>query len=847
MADEDADLALAIALSMAAEEGAGLYGEDADLLLARRLAAEDGWGEDAAVHTEESDLALARRLAAEEDSLAARPRLARRRPGPRPALTEDDSEVIAGLNVDDLPATTTLRSGRVVEPTPAAAPRPRSDGYGGGGSLLWGSAGGSGGAVMVMSEAARRKKMEELVERTEDLAKIVAEDCSVPAPTAPALETPLALMPHQVEGVRWLQALRSRGLTGAILADEMGLGKTAQALSYLGSLVDVGRPHLLVVPLSVLPQWLVELERWAPTLTVEVLQGEPEARRLCAQRIRSSPARCDLVLTTFEIVLREQGPLSRVDWSHIVIDEAHRLKNPASRLAVALRALECEARLLLTGTPLQNNLEELFSLCSFVCPTLFDGCSSFTEWFGKDRERDRALKIDLTDDEQAQATRRLHKVLAPFMLRRVKAVVLRDLLPPKEELVVWCPQSPAQARMGALIEGRVASRDVSLSNVSMQLRHNANHPLLLRGVEPLLEQQQQQQGEWPPAGVLAALSGKLAVLDAVMQHLARFGHRAVIFSQFVRTLDLLDEFLASRGHEVERFDGAMASEDRQAAVARFMSPGAKSSFLVSTRAGGLGLNLTAADTVILFDSDWNPQADCQARDRCHRIGARTVVKTLRLATVGSIETVILERAGAKLGSEEAILGLGQFDDKTREGLEARERGDAVARFLESRRRSDESGRQGSLAAVEATPLEEVWAFLRRPTDTEDATVFSPSPAFSAQDASTAAEIAALSEASGQRAAQERSRSLLVEQGSARKRTAVDRGDDLATEERVLEALSGDDEESQGRAERPSKKRKRTRGKTTAVNDQEARELDILEGLDDDEDMFMLLDLQQVLM
>jgi SWI/SNF-related matrix-associated actin-dependent regulator of chromatin subfamily A member 5 len=361
----------------------------------------------------------------------------------------------------------------------------------------------------------------------------------------------------------------------------------------------------------------------------------------------------DVCITSYEVAIREKNFLRRIDWHFIVVDEAHRLKNEDSVLSQTLRLLPSQHRLLLTGTPLQNNLHELWALLNFLLPTLFDSAAEFDELFTVNAATGAASEIE------SDVLAKLHKILRPFLLRRLKTDVATDL-PPKKETLLYVGMSEMQRT----VYKQVLSKDFDalngackergrLLNIVMQLRKCANHPYLFEGVE---------DRSLPAYGDhLVFNSGKLALLDKLLPRLAAQGSRVLLFSQMTRQLDILEDYCIYRNYKHCRIDGSTEGEARDQAVDAFNAPDSDVfMFLLSTRAGGLGLNLATADTVIIYDSDWNPQMDLQAQDRAHRIGQKRPVNVFRLIVENSIEEKIIERANMKLQLDALVIQQGRL-------------------------------------------------------------------------------------------------------------------------------------------------------------------------------------------
>ncbi|KAF2432908.1 chromatin-remodeling complex ATPase-like protein [Tothia fuscella] len=455
---------------------------------------------------------------------------------------------------------------------------------------------------------------------------------------------------YQVQGLNWLVSLHENGISG-ILADEMGLGKTLQTISFIGYLrflMGTNGPHLVCVPKSTLDNWHREFSRWIPEIDILVLQGVKEERQTLINE-RLIPQKFDVCITSYEMILREKSHLKKFAWEYIIIDEAHRIKNEDSSLAQIVRTFNSRGRLLITGTPLQNNLHELWALLNFLLPDVFGDAEAFDQWFqGRGGDEDETVK-------------QLHKVLRPFLLRRVKGDVEKSLLP-KKEINLYIGMSDMQVKWYRKIlekdidavNGAGGSKEskTRLLNIVMQLRKCCNHPYLFEGAEP-----------GPPYTTdehLVDNAAKMIMLDKLLKRFQAKGSRVLIFSQMSRVLDILEDYSVMRGYQYSRIDGSTAHEDRIAGIDEYNKPGSeKFLFLLTTRAGGLGINLTSADVVILFDSDWNPQADLQAMDRAHRIGQTKQVYVYRFVTENAIEEKVLERAAQKLRLDQLVIQQGR--------------------------------------------------------------------------------------------------------------------------------------------------------------------------------------------
>ena len=468
------------------------------------------------------------------------------------------------------------------------------------------------------------------------------------------------MRPYQIEGLNFLIGLFERSLNG-ILADEMGLGKTLQTISMLAFLKQfkkISGPHIVIVPKSTLGNWMNEFGKWFPDANVLRFHGNAEERRkLCATRLKSLDF--DVVCTTYEMVMKERANFTKISWRYLIIDEAHRIKNENSLLSQSVRLFKTQARLLITGTPLQNNLHELWALLNFLLPDVFSRSEDFDEWFAS-VETVGVEKDD--EDRKKELVHQLHAVLRPFLIRRLKTEVEKSL-PPKKETVLYLKMSEMQLELYknilkkdvAAISGKGGDR-VQLLNILMQLRKCVNHPYLFAGVEDRTLD--------PFGDHVIKNCGKLAFLDRLLRRLQENGHRVLIFSQMTRVLDILEDFCTMRHYDFCRIDGSTEGELRDTQIADYNKEGSsKFIFLLSTRAGGLGINLATADTVILYDSDWNAQVDLQAMDRAHRIGQLKPVNVYRLITEDSVEEQMLRVAMAKLRLDTVVIQQGRLTEQ----------------------------------------------------------------------------------------------------------------------------------------------------------------------------------------
>ncbi|GAA5904405.1 DEAD/DEAH box helicase [Sporobolomyces salmoneus] len=573
---------------------------------------------------------------------------------------------------------------------------------------------------------------------------------------------------YQIDGMNWIIERYIFALFGAILADEMGTGKTLQTISFIAFLhenihhpdrPETDKPTLIILPKAVLRNWDAEFKRFAPSIPLLTYYGTPPERaeirkdRLGLTGLKRAKRtkrkeRYPVILTTYNIAIKDVAFLEQLDYDLIVCDEAHKAKNLKGKTLTTLKRYRADFRLLLTGTPLQNNLEELYALLTFILPSIFNDAETFNSMFNFSQITNSDGSKLSESDEVTLLIAQLQNILKPFMLRRCKKDVVKDL-PLKKEYVLTAPLTPRQKELtdvavkgelraflagesseeatqqesqetdkeednedvesvdfakttkrptrrvaakksyvdkiqdaadddqfeADLIEKTVAAeqekekaelerlasksglganhQQAKFTSVMTNLRQIANHPLSKlddrkAGVEPNFED-------------VVNLSGKMMLLDRLLPELFKRGHKVLIFSQFVTMLDLLDEYIIDvKGWNRYRIDGRQGNSANQDEIEEFnttpLSEESTNIFLLSTRAGGVGINLVGADTVILFDSDWNPQNDLQAMDRAHRIGQTKPVLVFRFASANTVEQTILANATRKRKLERVVLG-----------------------------------------------------------------------------------------------------------------------------------------------------------------------------------------------
>lgn len=478
--------------------------------------------------------------------------------------------------------------------------------------------------------------------RVQDLLRVVGERAEVASPvkallgklddvgTIPTIAKPkmlkATLRPYQRDGFHWLAFIHGLA-SGGILADDMGLGKTLQTIALM---LWTRQQHdrklnLVIAPTSVVPNWAREIEKFAPSLKAVIWQGGSRSDR------RAELDDADVMVTSYALIRRDEELLAELDFRYVILDEAQHIKNPLSHTARACKRLKSERRLALTGTPIENRLSEIWSIFDFVSPGLLGSLKAFEEKI--------ARPVDRGD---AEAVAKLRAVVRPFILRRVKSDVLQDL-PPKIEQEIVVPLADAQSTLYKQIleEIRksllsdVETQGVSKSQIQIlaaltRLRQVACDPRLMK-----LEGAEFGDDE----------SGKLGALREILSEAVAGGHRVIVFSQFVEMLKLIKTALDQDGVKYEYLDGSTV--DRQARVDRFNDDPSYSAFLISLKAGGTGLNLTGADTVVHFDPWWNPAVEDQATDRAHRIGQTKVVTVYRLIAKGTVEEKILQLSEKK--------------------------------------------------------------------------------------------------------------------------------------------------------------------------------------------------------
>ncbi len=483
-------------------------------------------------------------------------------------------------------------------------------------------------------------------------------------PDSPRYKSGHQLRDYQVQGLNWLIRLFHEKTNG-LLADEMGLGKTVQIVAFFEHLRQVEGlrgPYLVVVPLSTLGHWRKEVENWTNMNVVIYHDSDPgllkngkEARKMIrdhefyySSEKKTNYYKFHILVTTYEALTADIEELGSIKFKCIVVDEGHRMKNSSGLLHEKLSQLQIERRILLTGTPIQNSTSELWTLLNFLEPVHFASNEIFIQKFGNLQEADQV--------------RELMNTLKPYILRRRKETVEKSI-PPKKEHIIEIELTMTQKKYyRAILERnkdfftklKGSGLKSQLNNIQMELRKVCNHPWLVDGAENT-ELPDCTNDEYNTK--TAEVSGKMVLLNKLLPKLKREGHRVLIFSQMTKMLDILQEFLISKEYQFERIDGNVDGNQRELSIERFNRPDSeKFVFLLTTRSGGVGLNLATADTVIIYDSDWNPQQDQQALARVHRIGQTRPVSIYRLVTRSTYESEMFLRASKKLGLDDAVLG-----------------------------------------------------------------------------------------------------------------------------------------------------------------------------------------------
>ncbi|KAJ3426815.1 intein-containing atp-dependent helicase brm precursor [Anaeramoeba flamelloides] len=444
--------------------------------------------------------------------------------------------------------------------------------------------------------------------------------------------------------------------------------QTISLLTYLFQYKNNKGPTLILGPLSILNDWSQQFQKWSPKLKTIIYWGDKNKRHteLLPTILSKNDNSANIVLTTYDLTINDEEYLSSINWEYLIIDEGHRLKNNSGKLfSVLSTKYNPKRKLILTGTPLQNNLNELWSLLNFLLPQIFQSSEQFEMWFNSPFQIDDKEDVKLTQEEQFLIIQRLHQILMPFLLRRLK-VDVEKLLPKKIEKILYCPMTAWQKKLYLDISVNNCFGKYLYNNPDQKLRKICSHPFAL--IETLDGNENKLINNMHDKNLaLITSSGKFLILDNILEKLKLFNHRTLIFCQFKIILTLLEKMLAYRKINYLRLDGSIKSDQRIKLINDFNQINSKYFvFLLSTRVGGLGLNLQTADTVILFDSDWNPQMDNQAQSRVHRIGQKMEVRIIRFITNGSIENKILRTINHKMDIHEKVIEAGKFNKNAKD-------------------------------------------------------------------------------------------------------------------------------------------------------------------------------------
>ncbi|CAG0886182.1 unnamed protein product [Cyprideis torosa] len=475
------------------------------------------------------------------------------------------------------------------------------------------------------------------------------------------LRVPLSLWTklykYQQVGVQWLCELHQRQC-GGILGDEMGLGKTIQVITLLGALHHSRkssqhhhhhRPHLIVAPTTVVHQWVAEFHEWYPQLRVAILHETGSFHGPKSVLIHSIKQTGGVLITTYQGVVQHLELLLYKDWHYVILDEGHKIRNPEAQVTTAVKQFRTPHRLILSGSPLQNNLKELWCLFDFVFPGKLGTLPVFMEQFSIPITQGgyaNASEVEVATAHKCAVM--LRNAISPYLLRRMKADVQSHIeLPTKNEQVLFCQLAPFQktvykeylnsSQVGDVLEGRL-----KVFGALIHLRKICNHPdLFLSRAAP--EADETDQSEAAQSFGYWRRSGKTIVVESLLKIWKKQDHRVLLFSQTKQMLNILEKLVVAEGYSFLRMDGSTAIGSRQGLINKFNSDTSIFVFLLTTRVGGLGVNLTGADRVVIFDPDWNPSTDTQARERAWRIGQEKHVTIYRLITAGTIEEKMFHR------------------------------------------------------------------------------------------------------------------------------------------------------------------------------------------------------------
>ncbi|CAL1272993.1 unnamed protein product [Larinioides sclopetarius] len=437
---------------------------------------------------------------------------------------------------------------------------------------------------------------------------------------------------HQLRGLNWLIGLYDLGING-ILADEMGLGKPLQTISLLGFIKNyrkATRPHIIIVPSNHITQWKNAFVQWCSSIRAVCFTGDQTATSAFIKDTLM-PGDWDVCITSYKMFIEEKDTLKTFKWCYIVMDDPY-IKNGMFKLSQVLQEFESENRLLLTGTPLQNDLHELWTLLNFLFPDIFYSIEVLDAWLSTNKWLGDSTLVE-----------RMHAVLKPFLLRRLKIHVEKKL-PPKNQIKLYAGMSKMQRDWCAnvlmkdidVVKSTEKADKMRLLNILIQLRKCCNHPYLFDGAA-------EQGPSYATNEDLIYSCGKMCIFEKLLPKLKNQGSRVLIFSHITRMLDILEDYALWRGIPYCRLDGQTPHEDRKFQIKEFNKPSSeKFVFMLSSPVGGLGINLATADVVILFDSDWNSEVDLRAIDCSHRIGQTKTVKVFRFITRNTFEEKLMQ-------------------------------------------------------------------------------------------------------------------------------------------------------------------------------------------------------------
>lgn len=573
----------------------------------------------------------------------------------------------------------------------------------------------------------KRGILSRILDDCKDHAKTVAKDferCTEGPLELPLLKEGCTLHDYQLVGVKWLIMMNNKELN-AILGDEMGLGKTIQIVAFLSYLKQIGKtgPHLIVVPSSTIENWIGEFHKWCPSLKLLTYYGTQDERKHLRHRVKKQKDNIDVILTTYNMVTSKSDDkkfFKNFSLNYVIYDEGHMLKNCDSDRYKGLMKVKGKRKILLTGTPLQNNLIELISLMYFVLFKVFNKyCEDITHLLQHFKQLGPALESKDKALYQQDRIEEAKSILQPYILRRLKNQVLSSLPTKSEQIIEVEMKKPQKQLYDDIVDVLQRSEEAGDSYGSlMRLRQAANHPLLRRSeytdakldkIAKLLclREKTYADKKWQHVSEdlawlsdikihqlcekfrctskfllneeLALKSGKCEQLDKMLPDIQKKGDKVLIFSQFTSMLDILEVYLNIRGYSYKRLDGQTPVLDRQEMINEFNISKDLFVFLLSTKAGGLGINLTSANHIIIHDIDFNPYNDKQAEDRCHRMGQEKSVHVTRLVSKCTVEIGMLALAKKKLQLEKQVTDgvKGQLDEDALRELREEEGGEKI--------------------------------------------------------------------------------------------------------------------------------------------------------------------------